>query len=156
MKQFVAESEGDSEVEEVVNHSKGAKHTWEKILRNVMQIASAKTSNEDIFQLEKGSIQIPKVNGKHSKNMLNVSLKAKGEVLSQGNGVAKMILANIPLYGEVLPGLEGWQASKIIAWHNLDGNSIQWLSIVCLDRRGTFVAMLLNFVLFLLTVHVLE
>lgn len=136
VKQFVAESEGDSEVEEVVNHSKGAKHTWEKILRNVMQIASAKKSNEDIFQLEKGSIQIPKVNGKHSKNMLDVSLKAKGEVLSQGNGVAKMILANIPLYREVLPGLEGWQATKIIAWHNLDGNSIQWLSIVCLDRRG--------------------
>ncbi|XP_075509666.1 putative GTP diphosphokinase RSH1, chloroplastic [Primulina tabacum] len=136
VKQFVAESEGDSEVEEVVNHSKGAKHMWEKILRNVMQIASAKTSNEDIFQLEKGSIQIPKVNGKHSKSMLNVSLKATGEVLSQGNGVAKMILANIPLYREVLPTLEDWQASKIIAWHNLDGNSIQWLSIVCLDRRG--------------------
>ncbi|KZV21563.1 hypothetical protein F511_11056 [Dorcoceras hygrometricum] len=136
VKQFVAESDRDSEVEEVVNHSKGAKHTWEKILRNVMQIASARTCNEDIFQLEKGSIQVPKVNGKHSKNMLNVSLKAEGEVLSQGNGVAKMILANIPLYREVLPGLEGWQASKIIAWHNIDGNSIQWLSIVCLDRRG--------------------
>lgn len=138
VEEFVAESEEESKVEEpVVNYSQGAKHTWEKILRNVMQIASSKAnSSEDIFQFDKGNIQIPTVNGKHNKNMQHTSLKAKGEVLSQGNGVAKMILANIPLYREVLPGLELWQASKIMTWHNLEGNSIQWLSIVCIDRKG--------------------
>ncbi|KAI3449450.1 hypothetical protein Pfo_006115 [Paulownia fortunei] len=134
--EFAAESEEDGEVEVVVNDSKDAKHTWEKILRNVMQIASSKTSEESIFQFDKGSDKIPKVNGKHNKNMQHVSLKAKGEVLSQGNGVAKMILANIPVYREVLPGLEGWQTSKIVSWHKLEGNSIQWFSIVCIDRRG--------------------
>ncbi|KAG8389517.1 hypothetical protein BUALT_Bualt02G0237600 [Buddleja alternifolia] len=136
LKDFTAESEEDSEVEEVVHYPAGAKHTWEKILRSVMQMASSKISGEGIFQHEEGSIQIPKVNGKHNKKMQHVSLKATGEVLSQGNGVAQMILANIPVYREVLPGLEGWQASKILYWHNLEGNSIQWLSIICIDRRG--------------------
>ncbi|KAG8362878.1 hypothetical protein BUALT_BualtUnG0028600 [Buddleja alternifolia] len=136
VKEFAAESENDSQVEEMVNYSKGAKHTWEKILRNVMQMASPKTNGEDIFQFDKGIIKIPKVNRKHSKNMQNMSLKAKGELLSQGNGVAKMILANIPVYKEVLLGLEGWQASKIVSWHDLEGDSIQWLSIVCVDRKG--------------------
>ncbi|KAL0435914.1 UNVERIFIED_CONTAM: putative GTP diphosphokinase RSH1, chloroplastic [Sesamum radiatum] len=136
LKEFAAESEEDSESEEVVSYPEGAKHTWEKILRNVMRLASAKTSEEGIFQSDKDGDTTPKVNGKHNKYMQHMSLKAKGEVLSQGNGVAKMLLANIPLYREVLPGLEGWQASKIVSWHNLEGNSIQWFSIVCIDRRG--------------------
>ncbi|XP_042048565.1 putative GTP diphosphokinase RSH1, chloroplastic isoform X2 [Salvia splendens] len=136
VEEFVAESEEESKEEPAVNYSGGPKHTWQKLLRNVMQIASSKANSEDIFQFDKGNIQIPTVNGKHNKNMQHVSLKAKGEVLSQGNGVAKMIRANIPLYREVLPGLEVWQASKIMSWHNLEGNSIQWLSIVCIDRKG--------------------
>ncbi|KAL0371478.1 UNVERIFIED_CONTAM: putative GTP diphosphokinase RSH1, chloroplastic [Sesamum angustifolium] len=136
LKEFAAESEEDSELDEVVSYPEGAKHTWEKILRNVMQMASAKTSEEGIFRSDKDGDTTPKVNGKHNKNMQHMSLKGKGEVLSQGNGVAKMLLANIPLYREVLPGLEGWQASKIVSWHNLEGNSIQWFSIVCIDRRG--------------------
>lgn len=138
MEEFVAESLEESKEEPAVNYSEGAKHTWQKILKNVMQIASTKPNTEDIFQFDKGKIQIPAVNGKHNKNMQHVSLKAKGEVLSQGNGVAKMIHVNIPLYREVLPGLEIWQASKILSWHNLEGNSIQWLSVVCIDRKGKF------------------
>ena len=106
MEKFVAESQEESKEEPVVNYSEGAKHTWQKLLRNVMQIASSKAGSEDIFQFDKRKIQVPTVNGKHNKNMHHVSLKAKGEVLSQGNGIAKMILANIPLHIEVLPGLE--------------------------------------------------
>ncbi|KAL1550264.1 putative GTP diphosphokinase rsh1, chloroplastic [Salvia divinorum] len=136
VEEFVAESEEESKEEPAVKYSEEPKHTWQKLLRNVMQIASSKANSEDIFQFDKGNIQIPTVNGKHNKNIQHVSLKAKGEVLSQGNGVAKMIRANIPLYREVLPGLEVWQASKIMSWHNLEGNSIQWLSIVCIDRKG--------------------
>lgn len=147
LEEFAADSEEDSKVEESVKDSEGTKNTWEKILRNVMQIAYSKTSGESIFPLDKGKDEIPKVNGKHNKNMKHVSLKAKGEVLSQGNGVAKVILANIPV--EDLPGLEGWRAGKIISWHNLEGNSIQWLSIVCMDRRGSFplvfIFLLLNY-----------
>ncbi|KAL3827800.1 hypothetical protein ACJIZ3_016602 [Penstemon smallii] len=137
VKEFAAESGEDSGVEEVVNYSEGAKqHSWMKILRNVMQMTSTNKTCEDIFQSDKLNIHTPKVNGKHNKNMQHVSLKAEGEVLSQGNGVAKMINANIPVYREVLPGLEGWQASKVTTWHDLEGDSIQWLSIVCIDRKG--------------------
>ncbi|CAK9185826.1 unnamed protein product [Ilex paraguariensis] len=134
--EFVADSEEDSEVEEVVDYSQGSKHTWEKIVRNVVDMSSSKTIGENVLQSQNGSIQVPKINGKHNKLMQNVSLKAKDETLSQGNGVAKMILANIPVYREVLPGLESWQAGKVASWHNLEGHSIQWLCIVCIDRRG--------------------
>lgn len=136
VKEFTAESEEESEVEEIVNYSKGAKHTWGNILKNIVQMSSSKTSGEDIFQFNKRGIQIAKVNGTHNKHMQHVSLRANEEVLSQGNGVAKMILANIPIYREVLPGLECWRASKVASWCNLQGHSVQWFCIVCIDRRG--------------------
>nr|XP_018629330.1 putative GTP diphosphokinase RSH1, chloroplastic isoform X2 [Nicotiana tomentosiformis] len=136
VKEFVAESEGDSGLEELADYSKETKHSWEKILKNVMETSSASMSTEDIFQLRSSSIQIPKVNGKHNKCMQHMSLKATGETLSQGNGVGKMILANIPRYREVLPGLDGWLASKVATWHNLEGHSVQWLCVVNIDRKG--------------------
>ncbi|XP_051132165.1 putative GTP diphosphokinase RSH1, chloroplastic [Andrographis paniculata] len=136
VKEFTSESEEEIELETVPNHRKGAEHTWEKILRNIMQMASAKKHSDEMFQIDRGAICIPTVNGKHNKNMQHVNLKAKGEMLSQGNGVANMIFKNIPEYREVLPGLESWQASKIMSWHDLEGNTIQWLSIVCMDRVG--------------------
>ncbi|KAF5931402.1 hypothetical protein HYC85_032275 [Camellia sinensis] len=129
-------NEDDSEIEECSDYSKGNKHTWEKILKNVMEMSSSKINGNDIFQLQHGSIQVPKVNGKHNKNMQDMGLKTKGEMLSQGNGVAKMILTNIPIFNEVLPGLQSWHAGKVASWHNLEGHSIQWFCVVCMDRRG--------------------
>ncbi|KAI7983829.1 Elongation factor Tu 1 [Camellia lanceoleosa] len=120
-------NEEDSEVEEHSDYSKENKYTWEKILKNVMEMSSSKINGKDIFQLQHGrekhqqkrrmtqaitwqhqsnTLLVPKVNGKHNKNMQDMGLKAKGEMLSQGNGVAKMILANIPTFKEVLPGLQ--------------------------------------------------
>uniref|UniRef100_A0A161XTP2 Putative GTP diphosphokinase RSH1, chloroplastic n=1 Tax=Daucus carota subsp. sativus TaxID=79200 RepID=A0A161XTP2_DAUCS len=134
--EFVADSEEEDCVEEVSDYSKGSKYTWEKILRNVMKLTSSKLSEEDVFKVENGSVKVPKLNGNHSKHMQHVSLKAKGELLSQGNGVAEMILANIPMYKEVLPGLENWRASKVASWDKLEGHSVQWFCVVCIDRRG--------------------
>ncbi|KAL3517410.1 hypothetical protein ACH5RR_019999 [Cinchona calisaya] len=131
VKEFAAKSEEDGELE--VSDYKGTKHTWEKILRSVMEVSSRKMGGNP-FQFQAGST--PKVNGKHNKQMQHVSLKATGEVLSQGNGIAKMIHANIPTYREVLPGLESWQASRIAFWHKNEGHSIQWFSVVCIDRKG--------------------
>uniref|UniRef100_A0A5B7AKY2 Putative GTP diphosphokinase RSH1, chloroplastic n=1 Tax=Davidia involucrata TaxID=16924 RepID=A0A5B7AKY2_DAVIN len=133
---FVADSKEDREVEELSDYSKGNKHTWEKILANVVEMSSSRIKGEDVFKIQNGSIQPPKVNGKSNKHLQHVSLKAQGEMLSQGNGVAKMILANIPMYKEVLPGLDSWQTGKIASWHNLEGHSIQWFCVVCIDRRG--------------------
>ncbi|GAA0172191.1 kinase [Lithospermum erythrorhizon] len=136
VKEFAAKSEEDDESEEVSDYSKGNKHTWEKIIKNVVNLTSSKILGEDIFPLNKGGFQVKKVNGKHNKHTQSMSLKGEGETLSQGNGVAKMIYANIPIYREVLPGLESWQASKVASWHNLEGQPIQWLCVVCIDRRG--------------------
>ena len=97
---------------------------------NVVGVSSPEGKN--------GSIWFPKVNGKHSKHVQHASLKVKGELFSEVNGVAKIIQANIPMYKEVLPGLESWQASKIASWHNHEGHSIQWFCVVCIDRRGKF------------------
>ncbi|XP_015161098.1 putative GTP diphosphokinase RSH1, chloroplastic isoform X3 [Solanum tuberosum] len=143
VKEFAAESEGDITVEELADYSKGTKHSWEKILKNVMDVSSARMSSEDIFQLHSGSIQIPKVNGKHNKCMQHTILKATGDTLSQGNGVGEMRLANIPRCRDVLPGLDGWLASKVATWQNLEGHSVQWFCVVSIDRKATFFGLLL-------------
>lgn len=92
--------------------------------------------SETVLQSKNGTVWTPKVNGKHNKHVHHVSLKDKGEMMLQGNHVAHMIQVNIPKYKEVLPGLESWQAQKVASWHNIEGHSIQWLSVVCIDRRG--------------------
>nr|XP_043609294.1 putative GTP diphosphokinase RSH1, chloroplastic isoform X2 [Erigeron canadensis] len=130
--EFVADTEDDNEVEEVLDYSKGTQHTWEKILMNVMEISSSKMVDEDLFKFKNGSIKVSKVNGKHNKHMQHVSLTTS----SQGNEFGKMMLASIPMYKEVLPSLESWIAGKVASWSNLQGHSIQWLCIACIDRKG--------------------
>ncbi|MBA0563075.1 hypothetical protein Golob_008079 [Gossypium lobatum] len=110
---FIADSEEESETEEFSRISRQSKPLWEK----------------------NGNIWTPKVNGKVNKHVQHVSLNANGNMSLRGNGAAKIIPANIPP-PEVLPGLENWQASKIALWHNLEGHSILWFSVVCIDLRG--------------------
>ncbi|XP_074268400.1 putative GTP diphosphokinase RSH1, chloroplastic [Silene latifolia] len=92
-------------------------------------------SSEDLLP-QNGAIQLPKVNGKHNKQVEKSSLKEWGQLWSRDNDVAKTIFANKARPREVLPGLECWQSSKIAAWHSLEGNSVVWLSVICIDRRG--------------------
>ncbi|XP_044503075.1 putative GTP diphosphokinase RSH1, chloroplastic isoform X2 [Mangifera indica] len=140
---FIADSEEESEGEELLGNSKQSRPLWEqsrplweKILMNNVDMSSPIRSSKDIPQVNSGSLWRPKVNGKHNKHVQHVNSKAKGELLSQENGFVKMMSANIPMYKEVLPGLESWQASKIAAWHNLEGHSIQWFCVVCIERKG--------------------
>lgn len=133
MNDFIADSEEGGVPKET-------KPIWDRILMSVMGMPSS-DCNKDVVHLKSGGDRVPKVNGKHRKHVQPVSLMGKGESLFQGNGVAKMIQANIPLYKEVLPGLESWQASKIASWHNLEGHSIQWFCVVCIDRRGRFLSL---------------
>ncbi|QCD98252.1 GTP pyrophosphokinase [Vigna unguiculata] len=132
---FVTDSEGDSESEERSKGSSGSKYPWGKTFVNGEEISTS-TKIETVLQGKNGSVWVPKVNGKHNKHVQRESFNGKGETLLQGNLVAKMIQVNIPRYKEVLPGLESWQAQKIASWHNMEGHSIQWLSVVCIDRRG--------------------
>ncbi|XP_071717058.1 putative GTP diphosphokinase RSH1, chloroplastic [Rutidosis leptorrhynchoides] len=134
--EFLADTGDESEVEEVTDYSKGTHHTWEKILMNVMEMSSMKMIGEDLFQFKNGSIKVPKVNGKHNKLVKTVSVKTKGETLYEGNGVAKMIFADVPIYKELLPGVDSWRDAKVSSWSVFEKHSIQWMCIVCIDRRG--------------------
>ncbi|KAH9730571.1 putative GTP diphosphokinase RSH1 [Citrus sinensis] len=133
---FVADSGEESEVEDLSDGSKQDKPLWEKILMNVVQMSSPVRNSKAVCSDDNASLWAPKVNGKHNKRVHYVGSKAEGELSSQENSFAKMMHANVPMYKEVLPGLESWQASKIATWHNLEGHSIQWFSVVCIDRRG--------------------
>ncbi|KAL1155824.1 hypothetical protein V6Z11_A08G050700 [Gossypium hirsutum] len=133
---FIACSEEDSEMEDLSHSSRQNRPLWEKILKNIVDFSTPGRSSEDASTAKDGSIWVPKVNGKHNKQVQDVGLKANGYLFSLGNGAAKMIPANNPPHKEVLPGLKSWQASKIASWHNLEGHSIQWFSVVCIDRRG--------------------
>ncbi|KAJ0946180.1 putative GTP diphosphokinase, Guanosine-3',5'-bis(diphosphate) 3'-diphosphatase [Helianthus annuus] len=84
--EFIADTEDDSEVEDVPDYSKGTQHT----------------------------------------------LKTN----SHGNELGKLMQANVPMYKEVLPSLESWLAGKVSSWSKLQGHSIQWLCIACIDRKG--------------------
>ncbi|KAF7818181.1 putative GTP diphosphokinase RSH1, chloroplastic isoform X1 [Senna tora] len=132
---FVSDSEGDSESEELLDGSSGVIPMWDKMVMNVVEKSSPE-KREDVLQSKNGSVWTPKVNGKHNKHLQHVSLKGDGELLLQANHVANMIQVNIPRYKEVLPGLESWQAQKIASWHNIEGHSIQWFCVVCIDRKG--------------------
>lgn len=132
---FIADSEEEIELEEVSDFSRDSKPTWEKILMNVNDMSPSMRNYIDVGHIQNGSVPVPKVNGKHNKHVKHVSLAAEGEV-AQGIGFAKIVHSNIPMYKEVLPGLDSWQTSKISSWHNLEGHSIQWFSVVCIDRKG--------------------
>ncbi|KAJ9171782.1 hypothetical protein P3X46_015098 [Hevea brasiliensis] len=136
---FIADSEEESEVEELPGNTEWNRTLWEKIFRKVVGKSSQGECSEDLLMpSNNGSVWVPKVNGKHNKHLQQVSMEAKGELLSQGNDVAKLIELNIPMHKEVLPGLESWHASKVASWHSLEGHSIQWFCVVCINRRGNF------------------
>ncbi|KAK9084274.1 hypothetical protein Scep_030745 [Stephania cephalantha] len=114
--------------------SKQNKSVWKQFLMNFVDLSNLRSSHEDILQVQNGSAT--KVNGKHNKDAQHMSLKNNGEFLVEGHGVAKLLRANIPMYKEILPGLESWQASKVSSWHDQEGHSIQWFCVICIDRRG--------------------
>lgn len=136
---FIADFDEDSEVEELrLPYSNGYKPMLDRLITNIVEVPSRGKNFEGTFDVENARACIPRVNGKHNKHVQHVSLKAEGELLSQGNGIARIIRANIPMYKEILPGLESWQTSKITSWHNIEGHSVLWLSVVCLDRKGKY------------------
>uniref|UniRef100_A0A1J3K3T0 Putative GTP diphosphokinase RSH1, chloroplastic n=1 Tax=Noccaea caerulescens TaxID=107243 RepID=A0A1J3K3T0_NOCCA len=130
---FVADS--DSDVEDLTEDSRKILQWWEKILVNVKQFQSQDKSRNATPASQNGSVWVPKVNGKHNKAIKNSSLK-NPEFFLPGDGIAKILPANIPAYKEVLPGLDSWRASKIDSWHHLEGHSIDWLCVVSMDRKG--------------------
>jgi (p)ppGpp synthase/HD superfamily hydrolase len=130
---FVADS--DSDVEDLTEDSRKSLQWWEKILVNVKQFQSQDKSRDTTPAPQNGSVWAPKVNGKHNKAIKNSS-SDEPEFLLPGDGIARILPANIPAYKEVLPGLDSWRDSKIATWHHLEGQSIEWLCVVSMDRKG--------------------
>ncbi|XP_043709415.1 putative GTP diphosphokinase RSH1, chloroplastic isoform X2 [Telopea speciosissima] len=131
----VADIEDESTSVDLSNCVEESNPIWKQILGNAAEFSTLERSHEDVLHIQNGSVRIPKVNGNHNKNVQHMSFKTNEEWF-QGNGFAKLIHTNIPMYKEVLPGLESWQAGKVASWHNLEGHSILWFSVVCIDRRG--------------------
>ncbi|XP_068659892.1 putative GTP diphosphokinase RSH1, chloroplastic [Aristolochia californica] len=109
------------------------KSMWRKILLNVAEFSATKRSHENVLNAQNG-IGTPNVNGKHNNRVQQ--MKVNGQLLPQGNVIAKLTQTRIPVYREVLPSLESWKAGKIASWHNIEGHSIQWLCVICIDRKG--------------------
>lgn len=136
LKDFATDSEGESEAEELPKPPKESKPMWNQILSNLLDMSKGRDSKGPAINNKNGSAWVPKVNGKHSKHVKYASLKVEKESATQGFSLSEMIQANIPMYKEVLPGLESWQVNKITSWHNMEGHSILWLCVVSIDRRG--------------------
>ena len=111
--------------------------TVSKPIAEEIESSSLPTTAEH-FHLQNSAPSVPKINGKHNKHIELSNLKEKDKLLSWNHDLAKMIFANTARPREVLPGLVSWQTSKIVAWHSLEGNSIQWLCVVSIDQRGKF------------------
>ncbi|XP_010522807.1 PREDICTED: putative GTP diphosphokinase RSH1, chloroplastic isoform X2 [Tarenaya hassleriana] len=129
---FVMDS--DCGAEDLPDSSRKTLPWWEKILMNVKQLQPQDRSGNSPPS-QNGSIWAPEVNGKHNKSIKRSTLQEL-EFFPSGNGSANMFPANMPTYKEVLPGLDSWRASKIASWHHLEGHSIDWFCVVCMDRKG--------------------
>uniref|UniRef100_A0A7N0TTL5 Putative GTP diphosphokinase RSH1, chloroplastic n=1 Tax=Kalanchoe fedtschenkoi TaxID=63787 RepID=A0A7N0TTL5_KALFE len=134
---FIAESEDESKLQKLTDERDICKPTWQQLRSSFADLISTNEVNGQApLPFQNDNIQAPKINGKHSKYMQNMNLPIEGEMLLKGNGVARMIYSDLSKYTEVLPNLVSWQTSKVMSWHNAEGHSIQWLSIICIDRRG--------------------
>ncbi|ONK63347.1 uncharacterized protein A4U43_C07F14110 [Asparagus officinalis] len=133
---FVADLEDENNYELQISPSRnGRKPIWDKILRSVDELSTTNWSHDSLIHVQ-NTTGMPKVNGKHNKNVQKMSHKVNGHSNIRSDGIAEIIHANIPMYKEVLPGLESWKAGKIASWHSVEGHSIQWFCVICIDRRG--------------------
>ncbi|KAJ3699844.1 hypothetical protein LUZ61_003549 [Rhynchospora tenuis] len=93
---------------------------------------------EKIDNIEKHSTKIQKdlLHVKSTCNMTYPLTKINGSAPVKHDELAEYMQHDIPTYKEMLPGLEIWKAGKISTWHSVEGNSIQWLCVICIDRKG--------------------
>ncbi|CAO2824366.1 unnamed protein product [Amaranthus hypochondriacus] len=128
---FIADSEKEDVQEKPLDFSTVSRPMSDIIFET---LSPPKTPEE--LKLPTGARAAPKVNGKHNKNVQHSNSTNKWKISSRDNDITKLIIANTARPRDVLPGLESWQTSKIAAWHSIEGSSIQWLCVVCIDRRG--------------------
>lgn len=131
---FVAdlEDESDSELSLPSTKNEDSKFNWEKIL-----------SSDKLFFVNKSSDGFlpvnnvhPKLNGKQNKTVKELGIKINGHSTIRGDSFNELMHPGNSTCKEVFPGLDRWKSGKISGWHSTEGNSVQWLCIACVDRKG--------------------
>ncbi|KAG0496626.1 hypothetical protein HPP92_001317 [Vanilla planifolia] len=130
MKNFAADHEKEEHYDHKFSFQNDQKSIWEKLLASIDERPSIKKVGNDLVHVNR-TLGIPKINGKRNKDLETIGIKINDNSMISGDGL-KEVMAN----KDVMPDLECWKASKIALWHNLEGHSIQWLCVVCTDRRG--------------------
>ncbi|KAJ4753611.1 GTP pyrophosphokinase [Rhynchospora pubera] len=92
---------------------------------------------EKINNIEKQSTKIQKdlLHVKSTCNMTYPAANINGSASVNYDKFAEYMQHDIPTCIEMLPGLEIWKAGKIATWHGVEGNSIQWLCVICIDQK---------------------
>ncbi|VAH90898.1 unnamed protein product [Triticum turgidum subsp. durum] len=131
---FVADLEDESDSEQLIptTQNEDYKFNWQKILSS--NKLSFVNKNSDGF-LPVNNVHMPKINGKHNKTVKELGIKINGSTV-RGDSSTEFMRPGVPAYKEVFASLDNWKCGKISSWHNTEGNSIQWLCIVCVDRKG--------------------
>lgn len=131
---FVADLEDESDSEQLIptTQNEDYKFNWQKILSS--NTLSFVNKNSDGL-LPVNNVHKPKINGKHNKTVKELGIKINGSAV-RGNGSSEFMRPSVPAFKEVFASLDSWKCGKISSWHNTEGNSIQWLCIVCVDRKG--------------------
>jgi len=131
---FVAdlEDESDSELSLPSTKNEDSKFNWEKIL-----------SSDKLFFVNKSSDGFlpvnnvhPKLNGKQNKTVKELGIKINGHSTIRGDSFNELMHPGNSTCKEVFPGLDRWKSGKISSWHSTEGNSVQWLCIACVNRKG--------------------
>ncbi|KAJ8497826.1 hypothetical protein OPV22_008378 [Ensete ventricosum] len=133
---FVADLKDGGEYEQMFSRSSPneRKSIWEKMLAIAEESTSTKRKH-DLLPVRNTS-DLPKINGKYNKIVQKMCMKINGNPMTRDDAFTEFIYGKIPTYKEVLPGLESWKAGKIALWHHVEGNSVMWFCVVCIDRKG--------------------
>ncbi|KAK3147292.1 hypothetical protein QOZ80_3BG0280570 [Eleusine coracana subsp. coracana] len=128
---FVAdlEDESDSELSIPSTRNEDCNFNWE----NSNKLSFVSKSSDGFLPVNNVH---PKVNGKQNKTVKELGIKINGHSSVRGDSFSEFMEPSDSIFMEAFPGLDRWKSGKISAWHNVEGNSIQWLCIACVDRKG--------------------
>jgi GTP pyrophosphokinase len=131
---FVAdvEDESDSDLSILSTENEDCNFNWEKILSS-NRLSFVSKSCDGFLPVNN---VLPKVNGKQNKTVKESSIKINGHSTIRGDSFSEFTQPSDCNCMEAFPGLDRWKSGKFSVWHNVEGNSIQWLCIACVDRKG--------------------
>ncbi|KAH7431778.1 hypothetical protein KP509_08G066100 [Ceratopteris richardii] len=129
----VSEDEIDIKLEDSSLNNMNHQNSMSLPFRNL--IIRASELNRNLFT---------QVNGTANKLMKEIYASSIASTKPMINGVSAPRLkpaADILFEQDIAASLEMWQAGKVSLWHGTESQSIKWISIFCLDRKGNVQSM---------------